>query len=145
MQQTNRGAAANVNDVVEGNSLPHGGETDVFADAGYQRADKRSDAKAGVHWYVAMKPGKRKVLDENAKIGRLTDEIENIKASVRAKVERQFRIIKRQFGHVKVCYRRLKKNTAQLITLFALSSLWMTRRKLLVMDGQVRPKTALVP
>jgi IS5 family transposase len=29
---------------------------------------------------------------------------------------------KRQFGHVKVRYRRLKKNTARLSTLFALSN-----------------------
>jgi IS5 family transposase len=31
-------------------------------------------------------------------------------------------VIKRQFGHVKVRYRRLKKNTARLSTLFALSN-----------------------
>jgi IS5 family transposase len=34
-------------------------------------------------------------------------------------------VIKRQFGHLKVRYRVLKKNTAQLFTLFALSNLWM--------------------
>ncbi|MCY7371809.1 MAG: hypothetical protein LH479_13350, partial [Polaromonas sp.] len=33
-------------------------------------------------------------------------------------------VIKRQFGFVKVRYRGLKKNTAQLFTLFALSNLW---------------------
>jgi hypothetical protein len=48
-------------------------------------------------------------------------------------------VIKRQFGHVKVRYRGLKKNTAQLTTLFALSNLWMARTKLLALDGQVRP------
>jgi IS5 family transposase len=52
-----------------------------------------------------------------------------IKASVRAKVEHPFRVIKRQFGHVKVRYRGLAKNTAQLKTLFALSNLWMAREK----------------
>jgi transposase, IS5 family len=41
-----------------------------------------------------------------------------------------FRVIKRQFGLVKVRYRGLEKNTAQLVTLFALSNLWMVRRKL---------------
>ena len=46
---------------------------------------------------------------------------EQLKASVRAKVEHPFRVIKRQFGYVKVRYRGLAKNTAQLITLFALS------------------------
>jgi hypothetical protein len=38
-------------------------------------------------------------------------------------------VIKRQFGHTKVRYRGLKKNTAQLTTLFALSNLWMARTK----------------
>jgi IS5 family transposase len=39
-------------------------------------------------------------------------------------------VIKRQFGHVKVRYRGLAKNTAQLHTLFALVNLWMVRRRL---------------
>ena len=57
---------------------------------------------------------------------------------VRAKVEHQFRVIKRQFGHVKVRYRGLKKNTSQLFTLFALSNLWMARKKLPALDEQIR-------
>ena len=40
-------------------------------------------------------------------------------------------MIKLQFGYVKVRYRGLMKNTAQLMTLFALSNLWMARRQLL--------------
>jgi IS5 family transposase len=39
-------------------------------------------------------------------------------------------VIKRQFGYTKVRYRGLAKNTAQLITLFALSNIWMARRVL---------------
>src|SRR5688500_5158015 len=42
-----------------------------------------------------------------------------------------FRVIKRQFGHVKARYRGLAKNTAQLHMLFALSNLWMARRTLM--------------
>jgi transposase, IS5 family len=139
---TVRGTAANVNDVVEANSLLHGQETDVFADAGYQGAHKRPDAKDDVNWHVAMRPGKRRALDKTKTVDSLIDQLEKLKASVRAKVEHPFRVIKRQFGHVKVRYRGLKKNTAQLRTLFALSNLWMARAKLLVLDGQVRPKTA---
>jgi IS5 family transposase len=139
---TVRGTAANVNDVVEANSLLHGQESDVFADAGYQGAAKRPDAKDDVSWHVAMRPGKRRALDRTKTIDKLIDQIERIKASVRAKVEHPFRVIKQQFGHVKVRYRGLRKNTAQLRTLFALSNLWMARAKLLVLDGQVRPKAA---
>ncbi|OJX29191.1 MAG: hypothetical protein BGO74_14275 [Burkholderiales bacterium 68-12] len=61
----------------------------------------------------------------------LTDQLERIKVSIRAKVEHPFRVIKRQWGRVKVRYRGLAKNTAQLNTLFALSNLWMVRRTLL--------------
>lgn len=39
-------------------------------------------------------------------------------------------MIKRQFGYVKVRFRGLMKNTAQLTTLFALSNLWMARKQL---------------
>jgi transposase, IS5 family len=129
------GTAANVNDVVEANALLHGQETEAFGDAGYQGADKRPDAKRGVRWNVAMRPGKRRALDKTRHLHQLIDQLERLKASVRAKVEHPFRVIKRQFGHVKVRYRGLKKNTAQLKTLFALSNLWMVRSKLGALDG----------
>ena len=138
---TVKGTAANVNDVVEANSLLHGEETDAFGDAGYQGVAKRPDAREDVQWHVGMRPGKRRALDKTRKVDALIDQLERLKASIRAKVEHPFRVIKRQFAHVKVRYRGLKKNTAQLTTLFALSNLWMARRALLVLDdGQVRPK-----
>lgn len=127
---TVRGTSGNVSDVVEANSLLHGQETDVFADAGYQGAHKRPDAKEDVQWHVAMRPGLRKLLDKADPMDALTNQVERIKASIRAKVEHPFRIIKRQFGHVKVRYRGLAKNTAQLHTLFALANLWMVHRRL---------------
>jgi IS5 family transposase len=129
--------------VVEGNSLLHGEETNVFADAGYQGAHKRPDAREGTTWHVAMRPGKRRALDKTKASGQLTEQVEKIKASILAKVEHPFRMIKQQFKHVKVRYRGLAKNTAQLKTLFVLSNLWMVRRKLLVLDGVVRPKAAI--
>ena len=132
---TVRGTAGNVNDVVEANSLLHGQETDAFGDAGYQGAVKRPDARPGVNWRIAMRPGKRRALDRTNEIDALVDKVEKLKASVRAKVEHPFRVIKRQFGHVKVRYRGLKKNTAQLVTLFALSNLWMARGKLMRMQA----------
>ncbi len=46
--------------------------------------------------------------------------------------------IKRQFGYEKVRFRGLPKNTAQMVTLFALSNLWMARRHLLAGTGEVR-------
>ena len=142
MVHTVRGTAANVNDVVEANSLLHGQETDVRGNAGYQGAAKRPDAKPGVNWHIAMRPGRRKALDKTHPVQSVIDQIQRLTASVRAKVEHPFRVIKRQFGHGKVRYRGLKKNTAQLATLFALSNLWMTRTKLLELDRQVCPVRA---
>ena len=123
------GTAANVNDVTQANALPHGDETVVFADAGYQGATKRPEA-TGVHWHVAMRPGKRKQ-QKHTPWGALTEQAEKIKTSIRAKVEHPFWVIKRQFDHPKVRYRGLAKNTAQLIVLFALSNIWMARRVLI--------------
>ncbi len=54
---------------------------------------------------------------------------------MRAKVEHPFRVIKRQFGYTKVRYRGLAKNTAQVLTLFALSNLWMKRKQLMPVVG----------
>ena len=120
LMHTVRAAAVHVADVTEGNSLLHGEETVVFADVGYQGADRRLDAKAGVRWQVAMRPSKRKKLGKaNSLTYALIDEIEKCRASIRAKVEHAFRLLKRQFGCVKVRYRGLEKNTLQLKTLFA--------------------------
>jgi IS5 family transposase len=124
------GTAANVNDVTQGHSLLHGEESVVFADAGYQGASQRAEA-TGVDWHVAMRPGKRQALDKQSPWGSLLDKAEQLKASVRAKVEHPFRVIKCQFGFTKVRYKGLAKNTAQLVTLFALSNLWMARKRII--------------
>jgi len=58
-----------------------------------------------------------------------------MKARIRAKVEHPFRVIKQQFGFTKVRYRGLAKNTAQILTLFAPSNLWMAWRKLMEIRG----------
>jgi IS5 family transposase len=130
------GTSANVNDVTQAHALVHGEETDVLADAGYQGVDKRAETQGiDVNWLVAMRPGKRKALDKSTPMGAILDQLEQVKARIRAKVEHPFRVIKRQFGHVKVRYRGLAKNTAQLHTLFALSNLWMVRRTLMLEQG----------
>jgi IS5 family transposase len=138
---TVKATAANASDVTEANALLHGEESDAFGDAGYQGAHKRADARPDVNWHVAMRPGKRAALDKTQRLGALIEQVEKIKASIRAKVEHPFRVIKHQFGFVKVRYRGLAKNAAQLKTLFALSNLWMARKKLAVLDGQIRLQT----
>ena len=127
------GTSGNVHDVTQGNSLLQGQESVAFGDAGYQGVEKRADANinTNIQWHIAMRPGKRKALNKGNEADALIDKAEKLKAGIRAKVEHPFRVIKRQFGFVKVRYRGLKKNTAQLITQFALSNLWMVRGKLI--------------
>jgi IS5 family transposase len=130
------GTSANVNDLNVAGALLHGEEQAAFGDAGYQGVHKREEAQ-GPDWHVAMRRGKRKKLNPFMPHDAIVEQIEQLKASVRAKVEHPFRVVKRQFGFVKVRYRGLVKNAAQLMTLFALSNLWMARKSL-VLDGQVR-------
>jgi IS5 family transposase len=59
------------------------------------------------NWHVAMRTGKRRALDQSSPLGAVLEKLEHLKASIRAKVEHPFRIIKRQFGFVKVRYRGL--------------------------------------
>ncbi len=130
------GTAANVNDVTQAARLLHGQEKDAFGDAGYQGVDKRPEARGlKVNWHIAMRPGKRAVLDRRRPLARAIDRLEQIKASIRAKVEHPFRVIKQQFGHAKVRYRGLAKNTARLQVMFALGNVWMARRQLLAVQA----------
>ncbi len=99
--------------------------------AGYQGVGKRPGADPAVAWHVAMRPGKRKALKQTGEMVELLDKAEKFKASIRAKVEHPFRVIKRQLGYMKIRYRGLKKNEAQIATLFALSNLWMARHDLM--------------
>jgi IS5 family transposase len=139
---TVRSATGHVDDVVEANSLLHGEENDAFGDAGYQGVAKRPDAKPDVTWHVAVRPGRRKALNLSSPLAAMIDKSQQILASIRAKVGHPFRVIKRQFGFTKVRYRGLKKNAAQVQTLFALSNLWMAGRKLMASAGCVLPKSS---
>lgn len=128
--------AANVNDVTQAHALLHGEESLAFGDAGYQGAEKRPEHKATqTTWHVAMRYGQRKALPDT-ELGRLDEQIEQIKASIRAKVEHPFHVIKNVFGLRKVRYRGLAKNTAQLFTLFGLANLVMAKRQLFALHAQ---------
>ena len=80
----------------------------------YQGAHKRpeADPEHAVHWQVAMRPGKRRRLDRTQPLGKLKDELEKLKASIRAKVEHPFQVIKQRFGYRKTAsHRKYKKFT----------------------------------
>jgi len=121
--------AANVSDITQAHALLHGDETTAFGDAGYQGVERRQEnEKSAVTWHVALRPGKRRTLPDT-KTGRLREQLEKLKASVRAKVEHPFHVVKNIFGHKKARYRGLAKNTAQLHTLFGLANLMIAKRR----------------
>ena len=127
--------AANVADVTQVHKLLHGKEDTIYGDSGYTGADKREELQhVAVGFLIAEKPSKLRAM-KNKRERRCAERWEHYKASVRAKVEHPFRVVKRQFGYAKVRYRGLAKNTAQVLTLFALSNLWMARRRLLLPTG----------
>ena len=64
----------------------------MFADSGYRGAQKRPEAKPGVSWQIARRPSSRKPFENNGKLRKIIDEIEHLKASVRAKVDLQYTI-----------------------------------------------------
>ena len=131
--------AANASDVTVAHRLLHGQEETVCGDSGYTGLDKREDmqGKGDLGYLIAAKPSVLKQIKRRGE-QKLARELEHAKASLRAKVEHPFRVIKRQFGYTKVRYRGLVKNTAQVLTLFALSNLWMVRRPLLITGGKLR-------
>ena len=129
---------ANESDVAQVEDLLHGKEEVVHADAGYTGAEKRVKRKR-IKWHIAAKRSVVKKI-KRAKLKRATEKLETLKAKLRARVEHPFRVVKRQFGFMKVRFKGLAKNTAQVITLFALSNLWMARKQLLAMTGPLRPQ-----
>jgi len=119
-------STARLHDSQVWDELLHGDETSVWADKGYVSAEREAAFKgSGKVWGVMRKAPKGSPLHP------LDARINRIIAMVRAKVEHPFRVIKRQFGHVKTRYRGLAKNRAQLFTLFALANLFLMRRRLL--------------
>ena len=124
---------ANAADVTEVANLLHGEESVVHADAGYTGASKRVEGSQ-ITWHVAER--RHKVLSiVDGPLRQAMQDLETLKARIRARVEHPFRVVKRQFGFQKVRFRGLAKNTAHVLTLFALSNLWQARRRLLLMTG----------
>jgi len=126
------GTAANVSDISQAHALLHGEEKSAGVDAGYTGVEKRPEIVAlgrEIEWRVAARRSAFKAQPEGwAKA--IGGAWEKLKARARALVEHPFHIVKNIFGHRKVRYRGLEKNTGQLRVLFALANLYMVRRQL---------------
>ena len=128
--------AANVSDVSQTANLMHGEETCVGADAGYVGAAKREEVQTKLQgyahelkWRIAKRRKPIKLMSACWQKN-LALAYEKLKASIRAKVEHPFHVVKNIFKHKKTHYKGIAKNDAQLNVLFALSNLYMVRGKL---------------
>jgi transposase, IS5 family len=125
--------AANVHDLDEAVNLVRDDDEVVYVDAGYQGADKRPEIAGDEHlstvqWRVAARKGRLKTMSAHDR------DVESRKASVRAKVEHPFLIVKRDFAFTKTRYRGIAKNLNHLHMLFA-SANWLMRARAVALSG----------
>ena len=123
---TVRATAANVADVNVLGELLHGGEESLHGDSAYHSRELKGQAEAsGIEFNVNQRGTKHRPLTK-------TQRMRNRRLSrVRAVVEHPFLVVKRLWGHAKVRYRGIRKNLAQMNTLFALANLYRVRYQLL--------------
>lgn len=118
---------ANAHDLTAAPALLHGEESAVWADSGYRGIEKRPEHQhREVLWNIGMTPGRRRRLTPNDP----DERAEQIKASMRAKVEHPFLYVKRVFGYSKVRYRGLAKNTERMSLLLGFANLLRAERYL---------------
>ncbi len=108
--------------------LLHGEETTIYGDKAYASQEKKETAEAsGVTWRVSRKAKRGKKLN-------CADRAFNRKSNrTHTKVEHAFGVVKNLWGYRRVRYKGIAKNAAQVFTLFALSNLYMARKKLAVL------------
>lgn len=118
--------AANVHDSQALADLLHGAETRVWGDSAYTGQSEVLEEHAPSAQDFTHAKGRRSApLTEEDKRKNHT------KSKVRAKVEHVFRVLKCQFGFVKVRYRGLDKNANHLFAAFALVNIVLSKRRLL--------------
>ena len=119
---TTHAAAADITQMPE---LMHGEERTWYGDRAYWSERDREYARSQrIRYRVQRRTTAGNPLSEYWR------EINRKRSQIRSRCEHAFHVVKRLWGHSKVRYRGLAKNTAQLFTLFALSNLYLLRRRL---------------
>ncbi|MCA1783505.1 MAG: IS5 family transposase [Dermatophilaceae bacterium] len=124
---------ANVHDLDQVANLVRADDEVVYVDAGYQGAHNRAEIIGEEHlrqvqWRVAARKGVLRTMTGHDRA------VESRKASVRAKVEHPFLIVKRDFGYTKTRYRGIAKNLNHVHFLFA-SANWLMRARAVALMG----------
>jgi IS5 family transposase len=131
---TVRATPANVADVNMLGELLHGAEEHLHGDSAYHSKELKAHAEAsGIEFNVNERGTKSRPLSkaQRARNRRLS--------RIRAAVEHPYLVVKVLWKHAKVRYRGIKKNLAQMNTLFGLANLYRVRYRLMTSVGEVRP------
>lgn len=116
---------AAVADVTQMPELMHGQEREWYGDRAYWNETDRKYARSqGIRYRIQRRAKANKPLTEHQR------EINRRRSQIRARGEHAFHVVKRLWGHAKVRYRGLAKNTSQLFALFSLSNLYLLRYRL---------------
>jgi transposase, IS5 family len=107
--------------------LLHGAERVIYGDQAYwKQADREAYEDRGVRYRV-----NRRARSRTQPLSERWRWINRTRSRTRARGEHAFHVIKRLWGFHKVRYRGLAKNLARAYVLFALSNLYLVRRRLL--------------
>lgn len=110
--------------------LLHGEEKAVYGDKAYAGEERKREYEGrGIEWCVKRKANRGQQLTEEDK------EYNHRQGKVRAKVEHAFLVVKNIFQHRKLRYKGLKKNSAQVFSLFTLANIYLVRRELAMIRG----------
>lgn len=119
---TTHAAAADVSQMPE---LMHGQEREWYGDRAYwNQSDREYATSRGIRYRIQRRTSAGKPLNAYWR------GINRKRSQVRARGEHAFHVVKRLWGHAKVRYRGLAKNTAQLFSLFGLANLYLLRHRL---------------
>jgi IS5 family transposase len=117
--------------------LLHGQEKQVWADSDFWGApsrvsgeDLQSQIAARLNDFATLPERRANTTVQNA---------EHRNFCIRTKVQQPFCVIRRRLGLVKVRFRSLAKNTAHVVTLFAMSNVWLWATHLMAATAAARP------
>ncbi len=120
---------ASEGDITRIGELLHGQERELFGDQAYWSEDHRQHCRhAGIAYRVNRRARPGRPLTQAQKA------INRARSRQRARGEHAFHVVKNLWGFTKVRYRGLYKNTVRVLTLFALSNLYLARRWLAPMQ-----------
>lgn len=121
---------ANIADSKVMPALLHGDEQALYGDRAYSNVNRKLEfEERGVAWRV------QKMANHYRPLTKREQNWNRRMSRVRAKGEHAFGVIKNLWGHTKVRYKGIKKNSAQFFTLFALANLYLIRRRILNLNA----------